>query len=67
MNEDQAREMRAVIEREVTFGMVEAGGRAVAACLADPWLMTAPNRAGEIAARAYAAMWLAASTDPPKP
>ena len=41
---------------EITFGMAEAGGRAVLACLKDPVLMAQGNMPGEMAARVFAAM-----------
>ena len=42
--------------RNISLGVCAAGGRIVAACLADPHLMAQENRAGEIAARVYLAM-----------
>ena len=48
---------------EISLGVCVAGGRVVAACLADPGLLSKANAAGEIASRVYQAMVLQARAE----
>ena len=47
----------------ISLGVCVAGGRVVAACLADPGLLSKANAAGEIASRVYQAMVLQARAE----